>query len=86
MAENEDRSSKGKKAAGKDVEQASGFQVSRINEFATEVKTEFGKIVWPAKKQTIGSTAVVVVLVMIISFYLGAVDLVLGKIIGLVLR
>jgi len=86
MAESGDRADKGKKAAGKEVEQSSGFQLSRINEFATEVKNEFGKIVWPARKQTIGSTAVVVVLVMIISFYLGAVDLVLGKIIGLVLR
>ncbi|MEW6500713.1 MAG: preprotein translocase subunit SecE, partial [Thermodesulfobacteriota bacterium] len=42
--------------------------------------------VWPAKKQTMLSTVVVVVLVMLMSLYLGAVDLVLGKIIGLILR
>jgi len=86
MTSNEDRSAKNKKIVGKDLEQQSGFHVSRINEFAAEVKNEFGKIVWPAKKQTMGSTAVVIVLVMIISIYLGAVDMILGKLIGLVLR
>jgi len=67
-------------------EGATSFQLSRINEFATDVKGEFGKIAWPTKKQTVTSTVVVVVLVMLMSFYLGAVDLVLGKLIGLFLR
>ncbi|HSR36460.1 MAG TPA: preprotein translocase subunit SecE, partial [Desulfurivibrionaceae bacterium] len=67
-------------------EEKSSFQLSRINEFAAEVKAEFGKIAWPAKKQTMLSTVVVVVLVMLMSLYLGAVDLVLGKLIGLILR
>ena len=86
MASKEDRLAKSKKAEGTDSEQGSVFRPDRMKEFATEVKNEFGKIVWPAKKQTVGTTAVVVVLVMIISFYLGAVDLLLGKIIGYVLR
>jgi len=86
MASKEDQLAKSKKAVGKDTEQGSVFSPGRIKEFAAEVKNEFGKIVWPAKKQTVGTTAVVVVLVMIISFYLGAVDLLLGKIIGYVLR
>lgn len=67
-------------------EEATAFQLSRVNEFATDVKGEFGKIAWPTKKQTLTSTLVVVVLVMLVSFYLGAVDLVLGKLIGLILR
>ena len=75
-----------KKEVAVEVDSSSGFQVGRLNEFAAEVKNEFGKIVWPAKKQTMGSTVVVVVLVMTISFYLGAVDLLLGKLIGLILR
>ncbi|MHB1183494.1 MAG: preprotein translocase subunit SecE [Desulfobulbia bacterium] len=86
MASKEDRLAKSKKAVGNEPEQESVFRPGRVKEFATEVKNEFGKIVWPAKKQTVGTTAVVVVLVMIISFYLGAVDLLLGKIIGYVLR
>jgi len=86
MASKEDRLTKSKAAAGNDSEQGSVFSPGRIKEFVSEVKNEFGKIVWPAKKQTVGTTVVVVVLVMIISFYLGAVDLLLGKIIGYVLR
>ena len=86
MASKEDRLAKSKKAAGSEPEQGSIFRPDRIKEFAGEVKNEFGKIVWPAKKQTVSTTAVVVVLVMIISFYLGAVDLLLGKVIGYVLR
>lgn len=86
MASKEDRLAKGKKADGGGPEQGAVFQPGRVKEFAAEVKNEFGKIVWPARKQTVGTTAVVVVLVMIISFYLGAVDLLLGKIIGYVLR
>ena len=67
-------------------EQAPAFQLSRVNEFAADVKSEFIKIVWPTKKQTMTSTVVVVVLVILVSFYLGAVDLILGKLIGLILR
>ena len=86
MADKKDRQTKKKKDVGTEVEKSGGFQVSRMNEFAADVKNEFGKIVWPTRKQTMGSTAVVIVLVMMISFYLGAVDLLLGKLIGLVLR
>ncbi len=62
------------------------FSIERMKEFFGDVKNEFVKITWPDKKHTIGASGVVVVLVMLISFYLGAVDLVLGKIIGSVLK
>ncbi len=75
-----------KKQGAENEEKSSSFRLNRINEFAAEVKAEFGKIVWPAKKQTMLSTVVVVVLVMLVSLYLGAVDLVLGKLIRLILR
>ena len=86
MSSKNDRQGKKKKDLAKVDETQAGFRLGRINEFATEVKNEFGKIVWPGRKQTIASTGVVVVLVLMVSLYLGAVDLLLGKIIGLVLR
>ncbi len=58
------------------------FQLATVREFAVDVQTEFGKIVWPDKKHTMGSTVVVTIMVMLISFYLGAVDLILGWMIG----
>lgn len=74
------------KKADVQLEGPSKYSLENIKLFSAEVKSEFHKIAWPDKKHTMGSTAVVVVLVMIISFYLGAVDLVLGKIIGSVLK
>jgi preprotein translocase subunit SecE len=50
------------------------------------VKVELKKVTWPSRKQTLGSTAVVIVLVMIISLFLGLVDLTLSSLIQFVLR
>jgi preprotein translocase subunit SecE len=59
--------------------------IARTKQFVREVQAEFGKIVWPERKQTMGTTAVVVVLVIILSFYLGTVDLLLGKLVEFIL-
>jgi len=64
----------------------SKYSLENVKQFSAEVKAEFKKIAWPDKKHTMGSTVVVVVLVMLISVYLGAVDLVLGKIVGTLLK
>lgn len=68
------------------TEQKSKFSVDTVKEFTSEVQSEFHKIAWPDKKHTMASTGVVVVLVVILSFYLATVDLVIGKLIGAVLR
>lgn len=81
-----DKPSQSKAVAKQDPDEKKSFQFSRISEFASEVKIEFGKIVWPDKKVTIGSTGVVIVLVCILSVYLGAVDLFVGKLVGYLLR
>ncbi|RJX34821.1 MAG: preprotein translocase subunit SecE [Desulfurivibrio sp.] len=67
-------------------EEGSKFELARIKEFIREVKNEFLKVAWPDKKHTVATAGVVVVLVIMISFYLGAVDLILGKLIGLVIK
>ncbi|MBW1607114.1 MAG: preprotein translocase subunit SecE [Deltaproteobacteria bacterium] len=55
-------------------------------QFLREVKIELKKVVWPSRKQTIGSTIVVLILTMIISLFLGVVDLGLSSIIRVVLQ
>jgi len=55
-------------------------------QFLREVKVELKKVTWPSRKQTIGSTVVVIALVMIISIFLGAVDLGLSSLIRIVLQ
>lgn len=54
-------------------------------QFFREVKVELIKVAWPTKKQTIGSTAVVIVFVFIIAFFLGIADIGLSSLIRLIL-
>jgi preprotein translocase subunit SecE len=55
-------------------------------QFLREVKVELKKVTWPSRKQTIGSTAVVLALVMLISLFLGVVDVGLSNLIRIVLQ
>jgi preprotein translocase subunit SecE len=54
-------------------------------QFFREVKVELTKVTWPSKKQTMGSTVVVIVFVFVIAFFLGIVDMGLSNLIRLVL-
>ena len=80
-----ERSSKNKAVAVDDAAVQKN-SLARIKEFAGEVKSEFKKIVWPDRKVTIGSTGVVLVLVFLVSVYLGAVDLFIGKLVSYILK
>ena len=55
-------------------------------QFLREVKVELKKVAWPSRKQTLGSTAVVLILVFIISAFLGLVDMGLSSLVRLVLQ
>jgi preprotein translocase subunit SecE len=59
---------------------------TKTAQFLREVKVELKKVTWPSRKQTIGSTAVVIVLVMIISLFLGVVDFGISSLIRIVLQ
>ncbi len=60
--------------------------VSNGLRFLREVKVELKKVTWPSKKQTMGSTLVVIILVIIISLFLGVVDVGLSSLIRTVLQ
>ncbi len=55
-------------------------------QFLREVRIELRKVTWPSRKQTIGSTVVVIVLVLIISAFLGVVDFGLSSLVQVVLQ
>ena len=57
----------------------------KIKGFFREVKIELMKVTWPSKKQTIGSTSVVLILVALIALFLGLVDLGLSRLVRLIL-
>jgi preprotein translocase subunit SecE len=50
----------------------------KIVEFFQEVMLELKKVVFPTKKEVLGSTWVVIVTVLISAFFLGLVDMGLG--------
>jgi preprotein translocase subunit SecE len=58
----------------------------RSTQFLREVKVELKKVTWPSRKQTLGSTVVVLILVFIISAFLGLVDMGLSSLVRLVLQ
>ncbi|NWF98946.1 MAG: preprotein translocase subunit SecE [Nitrospirae bacterium] len=60
--------------------------INRIKEFFREVKIEIKKVVFPTREELIGSTWVVIITVIIISLFLGLVDLGLSKLVGIALR
>jgi len=58
----------------------------RIADFFQDVKLELKKVVFPTKKEVIGSTWVVIVSVLIASVFLGIVDMALGKLMTTVFK
>ena len=58
----------------------------KIKEFFREVKVELKKVVFPSREEVIGSTKVVIVLVLIVAVFLGLIDLILSKLIAMVVR
>ncbi|MDY6990655.1 MAG: preprotein translocase subunit SecE [Thermodesulfobacteriota bacterium] len=59
---------------------------AKTTQFLREVKIELKKVTWPSKKETIASTAVVIILVIIVSAFLGIVDFGLSSLIRFVLQ
>ncbi|HEY3307468.1 MAG TPA: preprotein translocase subunit SecE [Desulfuromonadaceae bacterium] len=59
--------------------------MQKVKTFLDSVKIELGKVTWPTRKETVATSSVVVVIVLIISLYLGACDVVLAKLMRLIL-
>ena len=60
--------------------------VPRVTGFYQEWITEMKKVTWPGRKDTLSSTAVVIVVVLIIVAFLGIVDYALGRVVYAVLN
>jgi len=57
----------------------------KIKPFLQEFQIEMKKVAWPSRKEIVASTGVVLVVVLIVSFYLGAADLLFSKLLQLML-
>jgi preprotein translocase subunit SecE len=58
----------------------------RVQEFVREVLAEFRKVTWPSRQELINSTVVVITVTVVVSLFLGAVDVVLARIVERILR
>jgi preprotein translocase subunit SecE len=61
-----------------------GFFQRTIN-FFREVKVELKKVTWPTRKQTTGTTIVVIIFVFVVAAFLGLFDYGLSKLVQVVL-
>ncbi len=55
--------------------------ITGAKQFVVEAWQELRKVTWPNRKETVGTTGVVLLLVIIISIYLGLVDLGLSRLV-----
>ena len=59
--------------------------IAKAKTFFEDVQAELAKVTWPTRKETISTAQVVVVIIVLISFYLGACDMILAKLIRSIL-
>jgi preprotein translocase subunit SecE len=55
--------------------------VNSVRQFVSEVVSELKKVTWPNRKETLGATSVVLILVVLVSSYLGMVDYLLSHLV-----
>jgi len=60
--------------------------LKRAQEFVREVVAEFRKVAWPSRQELINSTVVVIAVTVVVALFLGAVDVVLARIVERILR
>jgi preprotein translocase subunit SecE len=58
----------------------------KVREFFHDVLVEFRRVSWPTRKDVMGSTSVVIVMVIVLAVFLAVVDHALTWLVRLVLR
>ena len=60
--------------------------LKRAQEFVREVVAEYRKVAWPSRQELINSTVVVIAVTVVVALFLGAVDVVLARVVERILR
>jgi preprotein translocase subunit SecE len=74
-----------KKAQGAESQGGLTGKVAQFREFFEEAKIELKKVTFPTRKETMATSTAVLILVFIMSLFLGLVDLGLSKVIEAIL-
>lgn len=60
--------------------------LKKVREFFHDVLVEFRRVSWPSRREVVGSTTVVVVMVLVLAIFLASVDNALTWLVGHILR
>ncbi|SIO13477.1 preprotein translocase subunit SecE [Halodesulfovibrio marinisediminis] len=68
-----------------EVKAAEANKATQLKEFFEESQVEIKKVVWPSRKETVTTSIAVLALVVVMSLFLGFVDLGLTKLVEYIL-
>jgi preprotein translocase subunit SecE len=57
--------------------------LSKVIQFLKDVRFELGKVTWPSRRELLGSTVVVIIMSVIVSIFIGVVDLGFSNLVSL---
>ena len=60
--------------------------VEQILKFLREVRAELEKVTWPGRQEVRAATLVIIVLVTLLSIFIGGVDIVIRRLMSLLFR
>jgi preprotein translocase subunit SecE len=58
----------------------------RFINFLREAKTELSKVSWSTRQEVIGASAVVIIITVIMTIFIGTVDVVLSRFLAIVMK
>jgi preprotein translocase subunit SecE len=58
---------------------------NKAKKFLSDVYLELHKVAWPSRQELVGSTIVVIVMSLIVSLFIGAVDFILKELVNLLI-
>ena len=59
--------------------------IQKATQFVKEAYAELSKVTWLSRKEAVASTVIVIVLVIIVAIFVGIIDLVLARVLGVIL-
>ncbi|HHD11561.1 MAG TPA: preprotein translocase subunit SecE [Deltaproteobacteria bacterium] len=60
-------------------------KIDKAKQFFSEARAELKKVTWPTREQTMNATWVVIVMVIVVSLFLGLVDFLLSTLVRYIL-
>lgn len=58
----------------------------KVRTFLREVRVELEKVTWPGRQEVQAATLVIIVLVVLLAAFIGAVDFIVSRVLGLFFR